>query len=245
MVKGLAPTPTPGGPGGPGAPAGPSNGKWPPRQLGKISANTKAARDYFLSIMRFAGGIGVGLDRADKGSDHAWGKALDFMVAKLGKYPTKEQRAQGYSVANWLLANPNRFGTDYVIFDRKIRNPRDRNWREYNRYGKNPGPTLGHYDHVHASFLHQGGMALPQMRNGGKIKMDNTIANLHRGETVLTAPVTKALEQNVKGMSAGNTYNLEFHIGDSNMDTKSLAREVIREIERAERGKSRGRVISG
>jgi TP901 family phage tail tape measure protein len=242
MVKGLAPETTPGGT----PPSGPANGKWPPRRWGSISANTKAARDYFLSIMRFAGGIGVGLDRADKSSDHGWGKALDFMVAPLGKFANREQRAQGYSVSNWLLKNPGSFGTNYVIWDGKIRNTRDRDWRPYksSKYDVRTA-TGGHYDHVHASFLHQGGMALPQMRNGGKIKMDNTIANLHRGETVLTAPVTKALEQNVKGMSAGNTYNLEFHIGDSNMDTKSLAREVIREIERAERGKSRGRVISG
>jgi cell wall-associated NlpC family hydrolase len=64
---------------------------------------------------------------------------------------------------------------------------------------------------------------IPGLRSGGKINYDNTIANLHRGETVLTAPLTKNFEDNVAN-SGGNNYNF-------NVDTIELHKEMDLERE--------------
>jgi hypothetical protein len=55
------------------------------------------------------------------------------------------------------------------------------------------------------------------------INYDNTIANLHRGETVLTAPLTSAFEKNVAG-GGGTTYNF-------NVDKVELHKELDLERE--------------
>jgi TP901 family phage tail tape measure protein len=233
----------------------PGSGGWPPRQWAKLSANTAAAQNYWRGRASFPGGIGAGVHRGVQASDHSWGKALDFMVAPLGRYANADQKKVGWQVANWHLQNPNKFGTKYVIWDKLINSGDSRGWRNYTRYGANPGPTLGHYDHVHVSYLHKGGkvdssMTVPGLRNGGRIKMDNTIANLHKGERVLTAPSTAALESAVQefarsgGGGAGNTYNLEINVKDANIDSKALAKQVVFEIDKMERTKGRKRVIS-
>jgi cell wall-associated NlpC family hydrolase len=64
---------------------------------------------------------------------------------------------------------------------------------------------------------------IPGLRSGGKINYDNTIANLHRGETVLTAPLTKSFEDNVAN-SGPNQYNF-------NVDTIELHKEMDLERE--------------
>lgn len=68
-----------------------------------------------------------------------------------------------------------------------------------------------HFDHVHVGFRHGGGpIGVPGMKIGGNIKYDNTIANLHRGEKVLTAPLSSALERGINNLDgAGNvTYDI-------------------------------------
>jgi TP901 family phage tail tape measure protein len=67
------------------------------------------------------------------------------------------------------------------------------------------------------------GMGIPGLRSGGKINYDNTLANLHRGETVLTAPLTNAFENNVAN-SGGGTYNF-------NVDKIELHKEMDLERE--------------
>jgi hypothetical protein len=176
---------------------------------------------------------------------NSWGKAIDAMVSPLGRMPNADQRRQGWEIANWFIGNPGKFGTKYVIWDKLINSGDSRGWRPYTRYGDNPGATLGHYDHVHLSFMHDGGLVVPQLRKGAKIKMDNTLANLHRGETVLTAPLTKALENGVNSVGGGDVYNLEFNITGGNMDVKDLAKQVVFEIEKTKRSKGRQRVVIG
>lgn len=219
---------------------------WPPRQWGVLSANTRAAKQYWRGLSDFPGGIGTGVHRGVAASDHSWGKALDFMVAPLGNMPTDSQRRLGWQVAGWHVNNPDVFGTKYVIWDKMINSGDARGWRPYTRYGTNPGPTLGHYDHVHVSYLHEGGL-VPSMRTGGKIKLDNTIANLHRGERVLTEPSTRALETAIQEFAASgggrNSYNLEFNIDGGSIDEAELAKKVVFEIDRMERTKGRKRVV--
>lgn len=52
---------------------------------------------------------------------------------------------------------------------------------------------------------------LPGLSAGTEfVKYDNTIANLHRGESVLTAPLTKAFKDNVAG-GGGDVYDIDVH----------------------------------
>jgi len=224
----------------------PSSSGWPPRRWATISPNTAAARDYWRSRGQFPGGIGDGVHRGVESSDHSWGKALDFMVAPLGRYAQGAQKQLGWAIANWHLQNPNAFGTKYVIWDKLINSGDSRGWRDYSRYGPNPGPTLGHYDHVHVSYMHDGGM-VPSLRTGGKIKFDNTLANLHRGERVLTEPSTKALEAAIQnfagGMgSGGDTYEITINVDGTGLDENKLASKIMDKIELQEVRKGRKRV---
>jgi hypothetical protein len=52
---------------------------------------------------------------------------------------------------------------------------------------------------------------LPQLYKGGTIQYDNTLANLHKGETVLTKPLTETLSDNVEN-GFGKQYNVEVHV---------------------------------
>lgn len=54
--------------------------------------------------------------------------------------------------------------------------------------------------HLHLTVKNNGklvnpGMVIPGLAKGAKINYDNTIANLHKGEAVLTAPITSKFEQ--------------------------------------------------
>ena len=68
----------------------------------------------------------------------------------------------------------------------------------------------------------------PGLKVGGEIKYDNTIANLHKDETVLTAPLSKQLREGIGNIDAGagNEYNIT-------MDFRgAVVREEV-DIERA------------
>lgn len=228
-----------------------SSDGYPPRRWAQISANTRAAQQYFRAQGGFPGGIGAGVHRGVQKSDHSYGKALDFMVAPLGRYARGEQKERGWQVANWHIQNPKAFGTKYVIWDKKINSGDARGWRDYSRYGDNPGPTLGHYDHVHVSYLHDGGLAgMEGLRKGGKIRFDDSVARLHRGETVVDAAGTRSMENAVKLLTenaggGGNVYELNINVEGGNIDEQRLAKVVMREIETAELKHGRKRVIKG
>jgi len=217
---------------------------WPPRKWATASANTLAAQRFIIGNWDTRFGAGLGLERGVVRSDHSWGKAIDAMVSPLGRMPNSEQRKQGWEMANWFTANPDVYGTKYVIWDKMINSGTSQGWRPYTRYGSNPGPTLGHYDHVHLSFKHDGGMIgkTPQLMSGGRINYDNTIANLHKGETVLTAPLTQSLEQGIARMEAGGGDTYQFYIDGGAQDPEQIASAVMRKIEQKKaRAGQRGR----
>lgn len=88
-------------------------------------------------------------------SDHPKGRACDFTVDTIGRYPNRHDRATGWKLAHWLQANAAHLGISYVIWQGHIWNPRyaAAGWRPYNGAGiySVRTPTGGHYDHLHVS----------------------------------------------------------------------------------------------
>ncbi len=143
---------------------------------------------------KLPGGIGGYANRNIGGtrtkSDHAYGKALDFMT--LGR------TGMGHQIANYLVANAGKFRSDNVIWNRRIWS--GNGWRPYR--GSSP-----HTDHVHydtfrhggavraarsgmrsASMLHRGSVLNPHVRDrGGPLLPGYTLNATGRPETVVPA----------------------------------------------------------
>ncbi len=80
--------------------------------------------------------IGGAIGRGD--GDHGAGLALDLMTS---------DSARGDAIAEFVLANKQRFGVTYVIWRQRYND--GNGWS----YMENRGsPTANHYDHVHVSF---------------------------------------------------------------------------------------------
>lgn len=78
---------------------------------------------------------------------HRHGEALDCMV-------THPRSPEGDKLAAWLVANAERLGVYYVIWNRKIWSVGRPYWRDYHVLpGRPNNATQRHEDHVHASFL--------------------------------------------------------------------------------------------
>jgi hypothetical protein len=86
-------------------------------------------------------------------SDHPRGLGCDFTVGRLGAFPGAEDRARGWQLAEWLLANARPLSVTYVIFDGRYC-PAGGACRPYTGGGVYDAgdATGGHFDHVHASF---------------------------------------------------------------------------------------------
>lgn len=80
------------------------------------------------------------------GSAHYEGRALDIFVRPV----TAENRARGWAVAHFLVAQARRLEIRTVIFDDRIWQVRTGEWRDY-RAPRRPGSqtVLEHRDHVH------------------------------------------------------------------------------------------------
>ncbi|NUP29333.1 MAG: hypothetical protein HOQ44_22030 [Nocardia sp.] len=70
--------------------------------------------------------------------EHGAGLALDFMVSDA---------ARGDAIADFVLANKERFGVSYVIWQQRYND--GNGWSYMEDRGS---PTQNHYDHVHVSF---------------------------------------------------------------------------------------------
>jgi TP901 family phage tail tape measure protein len=72
---------------------------------------------------------------------------------------------------------------------------------------------------------------IPSLDIGGKINYDNVLANLHKDETVLTAPLSAALERGINQLDSGvnNAYYVDVKIDGSNLSASQL-KQVVSEV---------------
>ncbi len=110
-----------------------------------------------------------------KRSDHALGKAVDFMVYG--------NRAKGNAIADYIVSNAGRLRADNVIWHDRIWSA-GRGWRGYRHPSGSNNPTLQHRDHVHYDTFHKGGR-VGRPRPGGYV--DRQQVNARQWKTLLGA----------------------------------------------------------
>lgn len=128
---------------------------------GRYTAGMMRAYEQAVSL----GFSSIGGYRASgsvKGSDHPRHRAWDFMLpGGVGA------EAPGWQLANWHIANSTDIGTKYLIFSDMINS--GSGWRGY-RHPSDPSgrnATLAHRDHLHASYLANGGL-IPSQPGGAR-----------------------------------------------------------------------------
>lgn len=116
---------------------------------GGVQPHVAAAGDEINRLFGpFPGGIG-GVGQRANASDHPVGLALDFM--------TMGNVGLGNRVADFINANWGRLAIKYQIWQQRIANSPGA-WVGMENRGS---PTANHMDHVHASFLGEGGAGGP------------------------------------------------------------------------------------
>ncbi len=88
-------------------------------------------------------------------SDHPRGKACDFTIGRIGRFPGPDDVQRGWGMAEWFRANAPALHISYVIWQGRIWSVArgDEGWRPYTGGGiyDPTNPTGGHYDHIHVS----------------------------------------------------------------------------------------------
>lgn len=160
---------------------------------------------------------------------HSMGKAVDIGIRARRAGGTLASEREGDRIAAAFRATP---GIKEVL------------WKTMT--GGN------HYDHVHAGFYHKGGLvggnlSIPALKAGATVNFDNTLANLHKGEKVLTAPLSAQLEEGISRLAngAGNVYDVDVVIqgNASAADADTIANAVIKKIQQRENRQGRHRRV--
>lgn len=106
------------------------------------------------------------------------------------------------------------------------------------------GPHLhmdinGDYDAM--GWLRKHGVSLA--KGTSNVKWDNTFANLHKGEAVLTEDLNKKFHRGVENFANGgnNEYNVNVHVHGSNVSADEIVSKTIAAIKRIESRKPTGR----
>lgn len=97
--------------------------------------------------------------------------------------------------------------------------------------GRSGGGSMGGFGLANLS-----GSNIPSLAKGGEIKWDNTIANLHKDERVLTADLNKKFEQGVNNFAngGGNTYNVNVIHNNPTASPDEIAQKTVNKIKRLE-----------
>jgi hypothetical protein len=148
-------------------------------------------------------------------SDHVKGKAVDIGANAYDP----AQSAMGDMVARAFAGQP---GVNQILWKTML--------------GGN------HFNHVHVGFggYHNGGLvgaSMPQLKVGGEIQYDNVVANLHRKETVLTAPLSQKLKDGINKIDSGmgTKYSVAIDLRGAfvskEVDIKKAVYDAIDELE--------------
>ncbi len=70
------------------------------------------------------------------------------MMSANGAHPSEANRALGQQIADYGIANADRLGIKYIIWEQQIWQSTARQWTWMNDRGD---ATQNHYDHVHIS----------------------------------------------------------------------------------------------
>ena len=98
-----------------------------------------AVRAAYPQLSSFGGA------RSERGSDHATGQAIDFMIPS---YSSTSGRTLGDALAAFVQSHAAELNLDYVIWRQRIWSPGRGGWRGMSDRGS---ATANHYDHVHVS----------------------------------------------------------------------------------------------
>ncbi|RFU18829.1 phage tail protein [Geodermatophilus marinus] len=164
-----------------------------PNGVGGLGPMAAAARAFVMKtwgITNIGGYANRNIAGTGTKSDHALGKAIDVMIAN---YKSPAQIALGNQIASWFVANPQAFGTKYVIWRDQINS--GNGWKPYGHPGGGRSDTLQHRDHVHVSVFDKGGHLPPGY---------STIYNgTGRPERVLDASQTEVFDRVMARAGAG------------------------------------------
>ncbi|MDS1272180.1 hypothetical protein RIF23_17975 [Lipingzhangella sp. LS1_29] len=115
----------------------------------EVTPRMAAVRDEIID--RFGAPYPVGCYRPGDPGDHGSGRACDFMMSANGQMPTPENQALGQEISDYLVANADRLGVKYVIWEQQIWDARNSSgWTAMEDRG---GITANHYDHPHVSVF--------------------------------------------------------------------------------------------
>lgn len=94
-------------------------------------------------------------------------------------------------------------------------------------------------------WYHDGGLVIPSLRTGGTIAYDGTLANLHKQETVLTAPLSQKLNDGIERMESGPSveYNVRVTIDRAAASPAEIERAVYGALDKHSIKMGRTRVI--
>lgn len=88
-----------------------------------------------------------------------------------------------------------------------------------------------------------GKLVYPALKTGGEVRYDNTLANLHRGETVLTAPLTKHFKDSVANMgSGGDQISIDLR-GAYIKEDVDIEKAVEKALQKRDSNRGRSRVV--
>lgn len=192
-------------------------------------------RNLSSSEARTATAIALGESSGNPRAFNPVGRDLSYglwQINMLGSMGPARRSALGLS-ANEELFNP---ATNAAAMD--MISGGGSNWQPWTVYSS--GAYKKYLDDVDRGII---GMA-----GGGRLRVNNVLANLHKGEAVLRAPIAKSLEQGIRNIESGGGNSVtvtleigEFHGTEENM--QRLTKMVKKEIERAQDGLGRRKVF--
>jgi len=105
--------------------------------------------------------------------------------------------------------------------------------------GYSTGPHLHFmYERGNGGQWDAPGAIIPGLKSGGVSRYDNMIANLHRNETVLTAPLSKKLTDGINRMGNGGGDHWEVHLHGVDLERRDeIEAAVMSVVDRVNRRK--------